>query len=95
MYAFVAVATGWTWEYIGQCLTLPRLFAMHSIWRRYPPLIVAAASLLGVKPEAAVPQTREDVAKAMADAAVQLARATTADPRKLQWITVPNPQRMM
>jgi hypothetical protein len=93
VYAFLAAATGWTWEYIGQCLTLPRLFAMHAVWREYPPLIVAAASLLGVKPESPVPETREDVAKAMAEAAIRVARATTANPRTLQWITVPNEAR--
>jgi hypothetical protein len=93
VYAFVAAATGWTWEYIGQYLTLPRLFAMHAVWRKYPPLIVAAASLLGVKAEPEVPKSKEDVAAAMAAAAIRLARATTAVPSKLHWITLPNEAR--
>jgi hypothetical protein len=91
VYAFVAAATGWTWEYIGQCLTLPRLFAMYSVWNKYPPLIVAGAALLGIKADdtPAIPQTRDGIAKAMADAAIRLAQATTTDPAKLRWVTVP------
>lgn len=85
MYAYVAIATGWTWEYIGRQLTLPRLFAMYRIWRKYPPVNVTAALFAGIPSEATPPAkliSQADVAKAM-----------TADPRKLKWITVPNEAR--
>jgi len=95
VYAFVAAATGWTWEYIGQCLTLPRLFAMHAIWRKFPPMIVSGAAMLGVKhePEPELPKTREEIAEAFAKAAIRVAQATTVAPQKLKWITVPNEAR--
>ena len=32
MYAYLAAATGWTFEYIGQCMTLPRLYAMADVF---------------------------------------------------------------
>lgn len=55
MYAYVAAATGWTWEYIGQRLTLPRLFALVKHWKQYPPVHVGVAIIaqgLGtMKPE--------------------------------------------
>jgi hypothetical protein len=77
-------------------MTLPRLFALYAVWKKYPPVIVAAAAMLGVKSDdaAKVPETREEVAEAMAAAAIRVAQATTADPSKLRWITVPNPNRM-
>ena len=34
MYAYLAAATGWTFEYIGQCMTLPRLYAMNDAFAR-------------------------------------------------------------
>jgi hypothetical protein len=37
MYARLACATGWSWEYIGQCMTLPRLYAMVRYWNTSAP----------------------------------------------------------
>lgn len=54
MYAYLAIATGWTWEYIGEFMTLPRLFAMYAEWAKYPPVHVSMAAFAGTakKPEA-------------------------------------------
>lgn len=78
MYARVAIDTGWTWEYIGQCLTLPRLYAMLDYWKQFPPLREAVAAFVGV------PQSRSPV-KPLDNAA--LTRDMHADPRTLNWVT--------
>jgi hypothetical protein len=31
-------ATGWTWEYIGEYMTIPRLDALIAYWDTFPPL---------------------------------------------------------
>lgn len=56
MYAYIAAATGWTWEYIGERLTLPRLYALYAHWRKFPPVAVSVALYLGIKPKAPAPQ---------------------------------------
>jgi hypothetical protein len=33
MYAKLACETGWTWEYIGEHMTLPRLYAFDRYWK--------------------------------------------------------------
>jgi len=50
VYAHVCAATGWTWEYVGECLTLPRLYALQDHWDRYPPVHISVALLAGIKP---------------------------------------------
>jgi hypothetical protein len=42
-YSYVIAATGWTWEYIDEFLTLPRLNALQKHWAKYPPVDVTAA----------------------------------------------------
>jgi hypothetical protein len=44
VYAYLAAATGWTWEYIGEFLTLPRLRAMMQHYDRHPPTHIATAA---------------------------------------------------
>ena len=51
MFAYVCAATGWTWEYVGECLTLPRLTSLIEHWNRYPPVAVTAAAFAGYKPK--------------------------------------------
>ena len=67
MYASVAAATGWTWEYIGQCLTLPRLRALDEHWRKYPPVHITLALFAGVTTKAKASMPQDDAAN---DAAV-------------------------
>ncbi len=81
MYARVAIATGWTWEYIGQCLTLPRLYAMLDYWKQFPPLHESVAGALGIQPsstESSAPPVPLDNAA--------LVRNMHTDPRTLHWV---------
>ena len=48
----IIAATGWTWEYIGQTVTLPRLLRMQEYWKQNPPthrLCKFIAQAVGVK----------------------------------------------
>ena len=58
LFAYVAASTGWTWDYIGECLTLPRLYALQKHWSIYPPVHIMAAMWCGYKP--ATPQKKEE-----------------------------------
>lgn len=42
------MAFGWTWEYIDQNMTLPRLQSMNRYWKKFPPMHVLVAGYLGV-----------------------------------------------
>lgn len=50
LFAYVVAATGWTWDYIGEHLTLPRLYALQKHWTVYPPVHIMAAIWAGYKP---------------------------------------------
>jgi hypothetical protein len=39
--------TGWTWEYVGRQMTLPRLYEMQRYWERHPPVGDLIAAYLG------------------------------------------------
>ena len=43
--------TGWTWDYVEETLTIPRLKALYGEWRVNPPLPIIVAAFLGVKPK--------------------------------------------
>ena len=47
LYARVISLTGWTWEYVGREMTLPRLYEMQRYWQQHPPLGDLAAAYLG------------------------------------------------
>ena len=47
--------TGWTWEYIGQHLTLPRLYEMQRYWEQHPPVGDLMAAYLGYKAPVGAP----------------------------------------
>lgn len=49
MYARICSATGWTWEYVGQCMTLPRLYAFIDYWKSAPPVAESVAAFVGIK----------------------------------------------
>lgn len=54
MYVYLIECTGWTWEYIDEFMTLPRLGRMNDYWTRIPPLHILVASYFGFdgrKPE--------------------------------------------
>lgn len=90
MYARVCDATGWTWDYVGQCLTLPRLRALMRRWAKVPPVSESVAAFVyGDSPGDAVASsghaaneptiTNEDVVREM-----------HSDPRKVQWVGIQN-----
>lgn len=37
MFAWIVGATGWTWETVERCLTIPQLNAMNAHWAAVPP----------------------------------------------------------
>ena len=47
------VFPGWTWEYIDDFMTLPRLTAMYKHWEGSPPVHWMIAGYLGVKKDKA------------------------------------------
>jgi hypothetical protein len=64
MYSHIIMATGWTWDYIDDFMTLPRLYAMHEYWKQWPPVHIIQALKAGIKPKQEV-KTAEDMQKAM------------------------------
>jgi hypothetical protein len=42
---------GWTWEYVDDEMTLPRLHAIFRQWKRFPPVHIMVANYLGYKDE--------------------------------------------
>lgn len=60
--AYVCAATGWTWDYVGEHMTLPRLYAMFEHWGRYPPAHISAALFAGIKPAKPTPAANDDLA---------------------------------
>jgi len=64
----LATCFGWTWEYIDEHMTLPRLDAMKDYWNDNPPLHQLVAAYLGHKPVASKTDemgTLDDFVKAM------------------------------
>lgn len=41
MYGLLITVTGWTWEYIDECMTLPRLEELRIYWADSPPIHLA------------------------------------------------------
>lgn len=56
IYARVITATGWTWDYIDEYLTLPRLNALGKHWQDFPPVNETVAAFVGIKPEKKEPR---------------------------------------
>lgn len=56
----VITHTGWTWEYVGEYLTLPRLQALTKYWSKNPPGggLGALLGLGGLGP--ALPEPQEE-----------------------------------
>jgi hypothetical protein len=42
-------AYGWTWEYIDENMTIPRLNTVHTHWEYAPPVHMMIASFFGLK----------------------------------------------
>ena len=50
IYAHLITITGWTWEYINENMTLPRLASLSAYWNKHPPTHFLAAWYSGYKP---------------------------------------------
>jgi hypothetical protein len=62
----LATCFGWTWEYIDEYVTVPRLLEMAEYWRQVPPLQEAFAGFIGFKP-ASTPTQEDDSDALMKD----------------------------
>lgn len=51
MYAHLITCTGWTWEYIDDFMTVPRLKSLNLYWKIRPPVHVSVAGYLGIGKE--------------------------------------------
>lgn len=47
IYTKLVMVTGWTWEYIDEFVTIPRLLEMSAYWRKSPPLHELVAAFVG------------------------------------------------
>ncbi len=47
MYALLVTATNWSWEYIDECMTLPRFRELTDYWLRYPPGHLTLSAIAG------------------------------------------------
>lgn len=59
--AQLCTVMGWTWEYVEEHMTLPRLYALIETWKQQPPAAVSLANIaraLGWQPAAATPTAR-------------------------------------
>lgn len=54
--------TGWTWEYIDNHMTIPRLSAMTRYWNQNPPVHVLVAEYMGYEAPAKTPAAGEPAA---------------------------------
>jgi hypothetical protein len=39
---------GWTWEYVDQHMTLPRLSILNRYWKKHPPVHCMLAMYFGI-----------------------------------------------
>lgn len=51
VYAHLITVTGWTWEYIDENMTLPRLAGLSAYWESHPPTHIIAAAYAGIEPK--------------------------------------------
>jgi hypothetical protein len=49
VYPYLITATGWTWEYIDDHMTLPRWNHLAEYWSQYPPTNILVGAALGNK----------------------------------------------
>lgn len=79
-------ATGWTWEYLDEFLTLPRLDALTKHWERYPPVHITAALFTGVAAAATGAAPESAASRSAAPVTNEtVVREMHTDPRTLKW----------
>lgn len=80
LYAKVITATGWTWDYLDECLTLPRLNALLKHWQSSPPVHITSALVAGIQPAMSTRPKIKEVTNA------DLVANMHSDPRKVKWM---------
>ena len=43
------LAFGWTWEYVDECMTVPRFNSIQRAWEYAPPVHMLVAGFFGIK----------------------------------------------
>jgi hypothetical protein len=89
MYAYLIAATGWTWEYIGEWMTLPRVYALFDHWKQWPPMHITAALFAGTVNSTQRADSRPRASVTPIDNA-SITKDMHTDPRKLTWRGVRN-----
>ena len=56
LYTLLITVTGWTWEYIDDHMTIPRLDEMTTYWKYQPPIHLMLASFFGIKEKTKEPE---------------------------------------
>jgi hypothetical protein len=56
VYVDLIAAFGWSWEYVDDQMTLPRLEIIWRQWKRFPPLHMMVGAYLGYGKKEAKPQ---------------------------------------
>ena len=74
--------TGWTWEYIDEFVTLPRLDALRKYWEKTPPAHVSVAAFFGANTRSTVEEPVKPISNA------DVVRDMKSDPRKVVWLPV-------
>jgi len=59
LYCHLITCFNWSWEYIDDHMTLPRLDALREYWKSNPPLHQIMAAYAGFKPTE-VPEEKEN-----------------------------------
>lgn len=67
MYARLCSATGWSWEYVDECVTLPRLYAFLDYWKLAPPVAESVAAFVGIKAPAPKQAANDELQAYMAN----------------------------
>lgn len=73
MIAHVAISGGWTLDYVGDHIDLPRLTTLSKYWVKHPPIHILMAAYTGYKapePAKVITQAEQDqmLAQLIADA---------------------------
>lgn len=48
MFAHIVACTGWTWDYVGEHIDIPRLLALKEYWAENPPVHMMVKAYLGI-----------------------------------------------
>lgn len=63
----MAISTGWTLDYVGWHVDLPRLGTLNKYWKKFPPVHVLVASYVGYEAPADVDLKPEEVKASQED----------------------------